>query len=92
MRSQIMYAESLLLYIVRYELAKQYASARSEAVWLRFKDRADTFITEYDKAHRKPQKCSGDLLCQSEGVRHRAECIGKTLPFDIYAKGLGDIS
>ena len=37
------------------------------------------------------QPCTGDLLCQRQGVRHKAGCIGKDLPFDAYAKALGSI-
>lgn len=32
--------------------------------------------------------CTGDLLCERRGVRHKQGCIGRTIPFADYAKAL----
>jgi hypothetical protein len=42
-----------------------------------------------DELEKHP--CTGNILCQRQGVRHKVGCIGKDLPFDAYAKELGSI-
>lgn len=41
-----------------------------------------------DELEKHP--CTGDIICQRQGVRHRSGCIGKDVPFDQYAKALID--
>jgi len=34
------------------------------------------------------EPCTADLLCERRGVRHRKDCIGKTISIESYARGL----
>lgn len=36
-------------------------------------------------------ECTGTILCERQGVRHKADCLGRTVPFDAYVKGLDGI-
>lgn len=40
---------------------------------------------------RTTAECTGNILCERIGVRHKADCLGKTPPFDQYAKELGSL-
>lgn len=42
-----------------------------------------------DVPERHP--CTGTILCQRTGSRHKAGCIGKTPPFEVYARELGSV-
>lgn len=39
-------------------------------------------------ARQKAEPCTGDILCPRSGKRHRDGCIGRTVPFSVYVKGL----
>jgi hypothetical protein len=42
----------------------------------------------YDTKRPKETECSGDLLCERSGKRHKDGCIGRVEPFNSYVRGL----
>lgn len=40
-------------------------------------DRLDEAMMAYDAAHKVTQPCTGNIMCNRDGVRHRVDCPGK---------------
>lgn len=81
-------SQSLLITALGYERGKQVATERSEAVWNHLKGQVVAVAEQYDKNHQENIECTGDILCQRSGRRHKADCIGRDVPFMVYAREL----
>lgn len=57
-----------------------------------YTEKAVTWLEEtadkIDDKYSTPYPCSGDFMCLREGVRHKANCPGKTKPINKYLKEL----
>lgn len=84
-------SEAMLISALGYEKGKQLSLERSQALWDIFKGRLVAFMDEYDRKHYQGVECTGDILCERSGRRHRDGCIGRTEPFSVYAEGLRSI-
>jgi hypothetical protein len=84
-------SQSILIGALSYEKGKQLASERSTALWNHFESRVAAFAEQYDAKRFKQADCTGDLLCQRQGTRHKADCQGRTEPFTVYVRGLGNV-
>lgn len=69
---------------VNLTIAKQAESIRQ-----RLLHQVLVAVEAYDNWRKVTIECSGDLLCERTGIRHKDGCIGRTEPFSVYAKGLG---
>lgn len=83
-----MYAYSLITVALCYESTKRDITA-----WLsQTADQAETavlgLLEAYDAKHEKQVECTGDIMCQRTGIRHKADCMGRVEPFSVYAKGI----
>lgn len=73
------------------------AGVATERLKIEAKRQADRIVSGYhDWIANLPDdtataECTGNLICQREGVRHKVGCLGKTIPFDVYAKALQDV-
>jgi hypothetical protein len=78
-----MYATKPLIYsLTAYECIRQRLQPDN------LNDRINVWIEMNVPDELEKQPCTGDMLCQRQGVRHKANCIGKDVPFDNYAKAL----
>lgn len=50
----------------------------------------ETFIETYMPDAKQAKACTGDLLCERSGVRHKAQCPGRTVHIDTYVKRVMD--
>lgn len=66
------------------ELAKHRAviAYHASVAWL--ETTADFLDERYGKTH----PCLNNIMCERQGVRHKAGCPGKLESFDTYVKGL----
>lgn len=60
--------------------AKRYSRETLEAI--------EGLCERYDATHPNTAPCTGSLICQREGVRHRQGCIGRDVPFQQYYRSL----
>jgi hypothetical protein len=84
-------SQSLLVGIIGYEKSKQLTAERSQALWNHFESRVAAFAEQYDAKRYKQADCTGDILCERQGARHKADCLGKTERFTVYAKALRSV-
>jgi hypothetical protein len=84
-------SQSLLVSIIGYEAAKRELEIRSQALWRGIEGRVAVLAEQYDAKHLKQVDCTGDILCERQGTRHKTDCQGRTEPFSVYAKGLRSI-
>lgn len=83
-----MYSQGLLITAISYEAIKRDTitglKASVDAIGAATMAVADW----YDRKFPEPDYCTGDLLCGREGKRHKADCLGRTVPIGAYVKGL----
>lgn len=84
-------SQSLLVTAIGYEAAKRELELRSQTLWSGIEGRVAAFATEYDTKRSKQVDCTGDILCERQGTRHKADCQGRTEPFAVYAKAMRSI-
>lgn len=42
----------------------------------------------YDKKFPQAVECSGNIMCERTGLRHKDGCLGRVEPFNTYARGI----
>lgn len=87
----MIYSQSLLISVLGYERGKQLAQERSQALWTALEGRVAAFADDYDSKRRTQVECTGDILCERQGTRHKSDCQGRTEPFSAYARNLGSV-
>jgi len=75
-----MYYSSLLTAGLGLEVCKHKLPSYVEraVIWL------DNTADALDDKYGKPYDCTGNLLCQRTKIRHRKDCIGRTIDIDTY--------
>lgn len=77
-----MYGQALIVTAISYETIKHRLTP----------DILFPSIEELIEAHfeddRETEPCTGDITCERIGVRHKANCLGKTEPIDSFWRGI----
>lgn len=76
--------EGLLITGITYEAAKREALARGRIVCERTMSRLTAAVEAYDRRHYQTVPCTGDIMCERTGARHKAGCIGKVEPIAVF--------
>ena len=50
--------------------------------------RVSEALNAWDEQHYKTEPCDGTILCERTKYRHKADCLGKTEKFQVYARAL----
>lgn len=75
-----MYAKPLMYSLTAYECIRHHLRADS------LNDRINMAIETYVPDDKTVAPCTGDIMCTREGVRHKAGCLGKVEPIDVFWK------
>jgi hypothetical protein len=82
------YSQSLLITGIAYEATKRDALVRGRIVCDRALQRLNAALEAYDRKHYQMTPCTGDIMCERIGARHKTGCIGRTVPINAYVKAL----
>jgi hypothetical protein len=84
----MIYSETLLITAVGYEQSKRLVAEHRNALWKLIEARVVAFAEAHDSRHNNQIECTGDILCERIGVRHKADCQGRTVDISTYVRGL----
>lgn len=87
-----MYGKSLIITAIAYESGKRETLARLNIACDRTIAQIEEWVDAYDKKHAVATPCTGNILCERQGRRHKDGCIGRTEPFSVYADGLRSLN
>lgn len=82
-----MYSKSLFITGLTYEAMKREALNRGRLVCDKAASYAVSTVEALDRRFPpKVAECTGDITCERQGVRHKADCLGKVEPIDVFWK------
>jgi hypothetical protein len=77
-----MYSTALLVTAIGYEIAKDRLHPD------KLFPSIEGIIERHVPDHSAKAPCDGTILCERQGVRHKQDCIGRTVPINAYAKAI----
>lgn len=77
----------LVVTALTYEAMKRDALSRGRIVCDKAVQAAVSAVEAYDRRFpAKAAACTGDITCERQGVRHKADCLGKVESIDVFWK------